>query len=69
MKSELLTKKLDELIELAKAENEPNTLVVLLALRGARKANDDELLANSVQTLLRDVLLPKAQEKRKADLN
>ena len=62
--SDLVIKKIDELIELARIEGDTNTLIILLALRGAQVSDDDGLLAMAVQKFIDDVLLPKAQKDR-----
>ncbi len=58
-KSDLITKKLQELVELAKIEQEPSVQIVLLTLLGARCGNLDGMLANKVQEYTKDVLIPK----------
>lgn len=63
MKSKLITKKLEELIALAKVEDEPNVQIIIYALLGAREAKDDGLLASLVQTIITEVLMPNADAK------
>lgn len=63
-KSNLITEKIQELIELAKLEGEVNVQIVLLALSGARNSDDDGMLAGKVQEYLRDVLIPKIQMEK-----
>ena len=59
--SDLVTKKIGELIDLARIEGDTNTQIILLALRGAQCSNDDGLLAMAVQKFIDDVLMPKTQ--------
>ena len=66
--SNLITDKIEQLIELAKLEGEPNVQIVLLALLGARKMGDDGMLASKVQEYLRDVLLPKLEHDQNAHI-
>lgn len=64
MNSKLITEKIEQLIELAKLEDEPNVQIVLLALAAARETKDDGMLAGKVQEYVKDVLLPNAKAKR-----
>jgi hypothetical protein len=63
MKSKI-TKKIENLIELARLEDDANTQIVLLALAGARKSGDDGMLATHIQQYLKDVLIPKIRNDR-----
>lgn len=67
-KSNLITEKIQELIELAKLEGEPNVQIVLLALSGARHSEDDALLAVKVQEFIKDVLIPNIKSKQIAQV-
>lgn len=62
--SDLINKKLDELIALAKVEGDNNTLIVLLGLRGAQCSNVDGLFAAAVQKIIMEVMLPMAERDR-----
>lgn len=64
MNSNLITEKINSLIELAKLEDEPNVQIILLALSGARAANQDVMLAKKVQEYLKDVLMPMLEASR-----
>lgn len=64
--SELITNKLQELIALAKAEGEPNVQIVLFALCGARESGDCHILAEMTQAIVKEVLIPRLDEKRSA---
>jgi len=59
-----ISKKIQELIEIAKIENDSNSLIVLLALAGSRASGDDVLLAKKVQEFVKDVLLPNVQRQK-----
>ncbi len=70
--SEMVTEKLMELIQIAELEDEPNVEVVAKALYGARMSGDCHIIAEEVQKLLREVLIPKVRienERRKAQNN
>ncbi len=67
-KSELITKKLEELTELARVEGEPNVQAILLSLNGARISGDDGLLCANVQEFTRDVLLPRLAAARENNI-
>jgi hypothetical protein len=58
----LIQEKIDELVQLAQAEGDINTEIILHSLSGARNAHDDGLLAVFVQKFTKEVLLPKAQK-------
>ena len=61
---ELISEKIEELIELAKIADDKNVQIVLLALSGARAAGDDGLLGEEVQRFIREVLIPNVQIKK-----
>ena len=61
---ELISEKIEELIELAKIANDKNVQIILLALSGARHAGDDGLLAEEVQRFIKEVLIPNVQIKK-----
>ena len=61
---ELISEKIEELIELAKIADDKNVQIVLLALSGARHAGDDRLLAEEVQRFIKEVLIPNVQIKK-----
>ncbi len=61
---ELISEKIEELIELTKLANDRNTQIILLALSGSRHSGDDGLLAEEVQKFVRDVLIPNVQIKK-----
>lgn len=63
MKSKLLTNKLEELIALARVESETNVAIILLALNSARELNDEDDLALIVQDFVREVLLPRVEDR------
>lgn len=67
-KSNLITKKIDELIELAKMEGEPNVQVVLLGLAGARLSNNDGLFAKAVGGVIENVMMPHIKSKQTASI-
>jgi hypothetical protein len=64
MKSNLITEKIEQLIELAKLEDDTNTQIILLALSGARASGDDGMLAKHIQKYLIEVLIPKIRNDR-----
>ncbi len=57
-KSQLITNKIDELIALARVENDNNTLIVLLGLQGSRNVDMDGLFARETQKTLMNVMMP-----------
>ena len=63
--SKLIDLKIDELIELSIVDNDNNTQIILLALRGAKRSGDDFLLATTVQEYTKNVLLPLIQQRKK----
>lgn len=63
VKSELLTSKLNEVIQIAMEVNEPNAQIVLLALQGARKSYTDDHLALNVQEFIKLILHPMVSNK------
>lgn len=70
--SNLITEKLEQLIELSKVENEVNVQIIIHSLLGAREMGCDGILAAKVQEYLKDVLIPMANrgiEEKKASLN
>lgn len=64
---DLISKKIDELIELAKVEDDTNTQIILLALRSSKYAHRDGMLAKAVQDYLKSVLLPLIKEEKEGN--
>jgi len=62
MKSELITNKIEELIELARVEGEQSVQCILYAILGARAMGDEVLLANNVVAFIKTNLQPKAMQ-------
>ena len=62
--NDLIANKLEELIALSKAEGDNNTQIVLNALHASRGMDDDGLLAGHVQEYVKDVLLPRAEQRK-----
>lgn len=60
MPNKLITDKINELIALSKAENEPCTTIVLHALNGAIMLQQEEFFAKKTALLVEEVLLPLA---------
>ena len=60
---ELISQKIDELIELAKIAEDNNTRIVLLTLRGSQFSGTDGILAAEVQRYTKEVLIPLAQKE------
>jgi hypothetical protein len=62
--SDLISKKIDELIELSKTEGDANVQIVLVALRGSIIINLDGFLAKTVQEYLTNTLIPMAKKRQ-----
>lgn len=62
MQSDLITKKLEELTELAKIEGEPCVQLILLAISGARHMGSEDVLAKGVAEILKTVLMPQCEQ-------
>jgi hypothetical protein len=59
-----IDERLKELIDQAREEKDSNTLIVLLILAASRESGDSDLLARKVQEYAKDVLMPRAVEKK-----
>lgn len=55
--------KISELIELS--ADDPNTQIVMLALKGAKLSGDDKVFAILVQRIVSEVLLPLLEERER----
>ncbi len=65
-RNDKIQQKIIELIALAEQENDSNTQIVLSALMGARGCGHDYFLAHGTQVIVREVLLPMANEQDQA---
>lgn len=65
----LITQKLEELIELTDAKNDVNSKIVLLILHGAISSGQDGMLAEHLQYYAKNVLLPDLEIRKKSNLN
>ena len=63
---DIFLKKLEELIKLSEECNQTNSTIVLLALAGSIRSDDDGLFATMVQKIIEDVLLPLVVQKQNA---
>ena len=70
--SDIIDKKIKELIEIAQEKNEKSTEIVLWTLKGCRKSGQDKKLALMVADYVKDVLKPEVEKminQRKASRN
>jgi len=63
MKNDLISQKIEELIEIAKKEGDKSTELILLTLEGAKLYNCDKLLAKKVQEHLKEILTTVQRDK------
>ena len=56
--NDLIRQKLDELIAIAQEQKDVNVAIVLLTLQGAKLGGLDGVLADTVQKLINEVLIP-----------
>lgn len=65
--NDLLQTRLEEVLELARKENDINTVRVLLALVGSRRVGLEGILADALNPIMEEVLYPMVL-KMKGDL-
>lgn len=63
----IITRKIEELIELAGASNEKQTQCILTSLLGARYSGDTYIMSVNVSDFVKNILLPRVNARIESD--
>lgn len=66
---EEITKKIEELIALAKEKGDNNTQIVLYGLLASQASGDDTLFATMIQDIIRNVMIPRIKDMKSSSEN